>query len=308
MKALFVSDLLKEGWRDSWEDQDSGHTVAGEKMTNGEMLQWFEENGEPGEIPPEFEDRMGYGRRRGRMYEGYGQKDLVRMEDIRTKSAGDHDKEIALASTQARLITKPEKAKARAEAAEEVFGAGSDIANIFGDRAVELGGSYVSSEASSGTLAPLTSADPKAERKFKTKSHLPSERVNKAIPPAEKGGGFVRGAGVKASMGIGRYAEAPETSDEYLYRTASVASLGKINLGTGDSKYFNVIDNSPDGTIEIWKTRDGRLRGVMNLPLGSFSFDQYIAEIGLVRETFLEGGESGQVTNYGVYATIGYEF
>ena len=41
---------------------------------------------------------------------------------------------------------------------------------------------------------------------------------------------------------------------------------------------------------------------------GSFSFDEYIAEIGLVRETFLEGGESGQVTNYGLYATIAYEF
>lgn len=196
--------------------------------------------------------------------EGYGQKDVVRMEDIRTKAAGDHDKEMALASTQARLITKPEKAKARAEAAEEVFGAGSDIANIFGDRAVELGGSYVSSEASSGTLAPLTSADPKAERKFKVKSHLASERVRKTGEPEKKsGGGFSRGGGAFGTMGVGRYADAPETSDEHIWSPASIASLGKINLGTGDSKYFNVVENSPDGLIEIWRNTDGRFRGVI---------------------------------------------
>ncbi|MFH1501555.1 MAG: hypothetical protein ABIG03_00775 [Candidatus Eisenbacteria bacterium] len=41
---------------------------------------------------------------------------------------------------------------------------------------------------------------------------------------------------------------------------------------------------------------------------GSFLFDQYVAELAVVRETFLEGGESGQVTNYGLYATVGYEF
>ena len=189
--------------------------------------------------------------------EGYGQKDLVRMEDIRTKAAGDHDKEIMLASTQAKLIGKAPKAKARAEAAEQVFGAGSDIANIFGQRAIELGGSYVSSQASSGTLAPLTSAEPKAERKFKTKKHLASERVRKGgdDKPVQQGA-FVRGGGAMSGMGIGRYADAVETSDEHIWSSAPILPLGRVNLGTGDAKIFNVMDEY-DGTAEIWEDRKG---------------------------------------------------
>ena len=41
---------------------------------------------------------------------------------------------------------------------------------------------------------------------------------------------------------------------------------------------------------------------------GTMRFSEYAAEIALVREQFLEGGESGQVTNYGIYATVSYEF
>jgi len=41
---------------------------------------------------------------------------------------------------------------------------------------------------------------------------------------------------------------------------------------------------------------------------GSIRFDQYVGRLSLVRETFAEGEESGQVTNYGVYASVGYEF
>ena len=37
-------------------------------------------------------------------------------------------------------------------------------------------------------------------------------------------------------------------------------------------------------------------------------FSQYSSEIAVVRESFAEGGESGQVTSYGVYLTISYEF
>jgi hypothetical protein len=41
---------------------------------------------------------------------------------------------------------------------------------------------------------------------------------------------------------------------------------------------------------------------------GAVKFNQYSSEIALVRESYSEGGESGQVTSYGVYVTIGYEF
>jgi hypothetical protein len=33
-----------------------------------------------------------------------------------------------------------------------------------------------------------------------------------------------------------------------------------------------------------------------------------VADIALVREQFAEGGDSGQVTNYGIYLTAGYQF
>ena len=101
--------------------------------------------------------------------EGYGQKDYVRMEDIKTKANGDHDKEISLATTQAKIIQDAGKAQARAEAAEKVFGARSDISQIFHDRAVELGGSHVVGKASKQVLAPVTGPvekGQKIERKF----------------------------------------------------------------------------------------------------------------------------------------------
>lgn len=41
---------------------------------------------------------------------------------------------------------------------------------------------------------------------------------------------------------------------------------------------------------------------------GTMRFNQYAADFAVVREQFLEGGESGQVTNYGIYATAAYEF
>ena len=41
---------------------------------------------------------------------------------------------------------------------------------------------------------------------------------------------------------------------------------------------------------------------------GTVRFDAYSAEVAVVREQFAEGGESAQVTNYGLYATVAYEF
>lgn len=41
---------------------------------------------------------------------------------------------------------------------------------------------------------------------------------------------------------------------------------------------------------------------------GTMRFSEYAAEVAVVREQFSEGGESAQVTNYGIYATVAYEF
>jgi len=186
--------------------------------------------------------------------EGYGQKDLVRMQDIKTKAAGDHNKELRLASTQANIIKNAAKAKARAEAAEEVFGSGSDIANIFHNRAEELGGSYVRSEASRGALAPVKGPKEKGkklEREFEKDFFLPSEKID-GLVLATDGGSFNKEADFRKKLGIGKYFDPPEIGGEYLV-SGYIASLGKVDLGSGKSKWFNIHDTY-DGTAEIWKS------------------------------------------------------
>lgn len=41
---------------------------------------------------------------------------------------------------------------------------------------------------------------------------------------------------------------------------------------------------------------------------GTVRFDAYSVDVAVVREQFIEGGEGGQVTNYGLYASVAYEF
>lgn len=191
--------------------------------------------------------------------EAYGQKDHTRMVDIRTKAAGDEEKEIALASTQAKLINKGEKAAARAEAAVDVFGWDHPVTKIFQSRAKELGATRGS--ASKGVLAPVTRAagkGEKLEREFKRKSTLASERIRSA--DAEKGGGFSRGDDVMKGVGIGRFAKPEETSDKHEWRDASILPIGWVDIGSGESKYFNVYKTWPDSTAELWVTRDGKYR------------------------------------------------
>jgi len=199
--------------------------------------------------------------------EGYGQKDYVRMSDIKTKAAGNHEKELSLARTQAAIIQDAGKAQARAEAAEEVFGSGSDISQIFHDRAVELGGSNVKSKASKAVLAPVVAPVGKGERierKFKTQYLLPSERMGGAAPEVGQaktgGGGFSRGnSEIFKSLGIGRFSTPPEIGGSRL-RTASIASIGRVHLGTGECEYFNVLDTYKGSTAEVWKNENGNER------------------------------------------------
>jgi hypothetical protein len=196
--------------------------------------------------------------------ESFGQKDLVRMQDIKTKAGGNHDKEITLATTQANIIQDAGKAKARSEAAEEVFGTGSDIAQIFGDRAVALGGSRVQSVASPGALAPVTGPKIKGEklkREFQKKYIMPSEKLRQTSTGVlvKPGGGFSRGLDPKAAMSTGIYADAPEIGGDHKWRDASILPLGKVQLGTGECQYFNVRTTWHDeGLVEIWQDRSGR--------------------------------------------------
>jgi len=191
--------------------------------------------------------------------EGYGQKDTTRMQDIKTKAGGDHDKEIKLANTQAGLIKDAGKAKARAEAAEEVFGSNNDISTIFDERAKELGGSYVRSTASAGTLAPVKEAPEKGkkiERKFEPSFFLPSERVRKESKDKPSGTFFNKSDNALQSLGIGRYANPPEIGGEDIYRPSAILPIGKVNFGTGMCKYFNVYETY-DGTAEVWEDGNG---------------------------------------------------
>jgi hypothetical protein len=193
--------------------------------------------------------------------EGYGQKDIVRMEDIQTKSDGDHEKEIKLATTQAKIIKNPAKAKARGEAADVVFGAGSDISAIFHDRAMELGGSYVTAAASRGALKPVTHAPSKGEklnREFETKFFLPSEKKESSFKRAT-GSTFRRGGGgnTKQGLGVGTHFGKEEVNREPKRTGAGwILPIGVVNIGSGDSMYWNVKDNFEDGTVEVWEKDD----------------------------------------------------
>jgi hypothetical protein len=192
--------------------------------------------------------------------EAYGQKDKVRMEDIRTKAAGDEEKEVALASTQARLIGKGEKAAARAEAAVDVFGWDHPVTKVFQERAKELGASR--GTASQGVLAPVTKAagkGEKLEREFKKKSYLASEKIRSA--DAEKGGGFQRsgGDGMK-SMGIGRFSQPTETSNKHEWNDAAIAPIGWVDIGTGEARDLNVYKTWPESIAELWVTPEGKYR------------------------------------------------
>jgi hypothetical protein len=223
------------------------------------------------------------------LYEAFGQKDLVRMEDIRTKAGGDEAKELALAQTQAKLIGKAEKAAARAEAAEKVFGPDHPVTLIFSDRAAELGGGRTRGQASKGVLAPVKAPAGKGERlerEFDRKKLLPSERIGGE--DVESGGSFSKGGDAFQKMGIGRFSRPIETSNKHSYNEISILPIGWVDIGSGESKYFNIYETWPDSIAELWVTSDGKHRliftsGEPRLKIGQtadFRHDQTWKEIG----------------------------
>jgi len=193
------------------------------------------------------------------LLEAFGQKDLTRMQDIRTKAAGDAEKEAALARTQAGLIHDGGKAAARAEAAAEVFGGDHEVTSIFRERARELGASV--GHASKGVLAPVKGPAEKGERlerEWKRGKILPSERVGGE--DVESGGSFGRGGDIFQKMGIGRFSKPIETSNKHEWSDASILPIGWVDIGSGESQYLNVYKTWPNSTAEVWETPDGKYR------------------------------------------------
>lgn len=221
------------------------------------------------------------------LLEAFGQKDLTRMQDIKTKAAGDEAREISLATTQAGLIHDGGKAAARAEAAEEVFGSDHEVTRIFRERAGELGASV--GRASKGVLAPVKGPAEKGERlqrEFTRKKILPSERLGGERP--EEGGSFGRGGDVFQRMGIGRFSKPIETSDKHEWRDAHILPIGWVDIGSGESQYFNIYKEWPNSIAEVWETRDGKYRliftaGEPSLKIGqtrNFKHDQTWKSLG----------------------------
>jgi hypothetical protein len=79
--------------------------------------------------------------------ENYKEKDIQRIKDLFAKSKGSDEKLLQLTNAMANSIDNVEKAKARAEAAQQVLGIEDNpIADIFIKRVKELGGNFNSSD------------------------------------------------------------------------------------------------------------------------------------------------------------------
>lgn len=191
-----------------------------------------------------------------------GTKDIARMESIRDKSKEDPEKELMYARNMAKSITNPGKAQARGEAAEEIFGAG-DISDIFYNRAKELTGGY---EIES------------------TPSKLPGEKpdYSQYEKPASETRGFAKTSSSKFkafNIGIHRKEDPQEVREPVIHgggygRELSIASLGKVNLQTGKSIYFNIYDTWDNTTAEIWEVlKNGSIKIIFT------SGDKPLAEI-----------------------------
>ncbi len=197
--------------------------------------------------------------------EAAGSKDIARIESIIKKSKGDSSKEIMYAENMAKAITKPGKARARAEAAQQVYGELNDISDIFFNRMSELtGGVDIDATPSkvSGEKEDYSKWEPPASKRV-----LGGTEADPEEAPAGKG--FRRHGNPYKKLGIGQYSASAVKINKgtpvhhgrsYGYGGAAIASLGKVNLMTGGSKIFNLFDTWDDGTVEVWRTDAGQFK------------------------------------------------
>ena len=143
----------------------------------------------------------------------FDKKDIKRIESMLSKARGNEAKLISYAQTMAKLIKDPVKAVGRAEAAENIMGKdNNEVAAIFWAKAKELG-------ADVGN--------------FKSKPK-----------------GLQIGSRMKGGKKAGREATTGNRSRWFKYGSP-ILPIGKVNLNTGKSKYFNVYDTWPDSTAEV---------------------------------------------------------
>lgn len=151
--------------------------------------------------------------------EAYEPKDLKRIQDFSKKSEGVFDREVSLAQQMAKTLKNIDKAIGRAEAAAEVYGGWNEIVEIFYNKAKELG--YV--------------GPPPAERLkiLKEKPILGSKlSANKKYKRSYKKINYWKGN--------------------------PILPIGKVDLRSGESKYFNVYDTwNNEGTVEVWRDNKG---------------------------------------------------
>jgi len=142
-------------------------------------------------------------------------KDIKRINDLFSRSKGDDDKLIQLTNNMANSIKDKEKAFRRTKAAWQVLGKDNNpIADIFLKKYNELGGNI----------------NRKADEILN-----PSEVIG-SLMPKEK-----------------QYKSARSISSRWANNGGNpILPVGRINLTTGECKYFNVYDTWEDSTAEIW--------------------------------------------------------
>ena len=137
--------------------------------------------------------------------------------------------ELNFAFNMSSAITEPGKAMARGYAAQEIFGEHAAIAQVFFERAFNLGGKDVKPEASVNTFED-------ADSEFEN------------IPINEQ----------PAS----RRKDAKVLNGNVSRRTpwANLVSLGKLNIIKGTGPQFKLYDY-PSGTVEVWEDISLTIKG-----------------------------------------------
>jgi len=162
----------------------------------------------------------------------FGTKDIDRMNSIREKSRGDYMKQLMFAYNMSCAITEPGKAMARGYAAQEVFGEQAAIAQIFFERAYDISGGR--------DVRPAASENPYSEEVEEEYDNIPLNEQPASRRPEHEVKFWVEG-------------QNPKTPFSHLdYR-------GKLNVIRGETPDFKLYNYSV-GTIEVWKTEEGRPR------------------------------------------------
>jgi hypothetical protein len=161
--------------------------------------------------------------------ETYGTKDLMRIQDIRAKAAGDFIEEIKLAYLMANEIETPGKAMARGYAAVVAYQNNySPVAGVFFTRACELSG-----EKDIRNIKAMASMNSVGDEDALEEAY---SRIPKENQPASRRA-FNSQEKVTVSNKKGVFELLP---------------LAKINVVKGTGPNFDVHYQST-GTIEVWK-------------------------------------------------------